>query len=125
MKARLAKEAGEKEEKEVAEKAVVEATAREVVEKMLQKLQPENEPKLKQHWPLNLLRKLLKTIEVSLTRGDSSTTDLSPLVIKTLKELQREQQLVRARLEKQDQVNSNIHNLLAELLQRMPPLPNP
>lgn len=51
-----------------------------------------------------------------MTQGESSTTDLAPLVIRTLEELQKEQQLVRARLDKHDQVNTSFQRLLAELL---------
>ncbi|XP_050909134.1 uncharacterized protein LOC127122904 [Lathyrus oleraceus] len=57
-----------------------------------------------------------KTYEVALTRGESSTYDLALLVLKTLEELHKEQQLVRARLDKQDQVNSSIQSILAQLL---------
>lgn len=53
------------------------------------------------------------TNEVYLTRGESLTSDLAPQVLKTLEELPKEQQLVRARLDQQDQVNYNIQNLLA------------
>ena len=70
-------------------------------------------------------RTTVKTIEVALTRGESSHSDLAPLVLKTLEELQKEEQLVRTRFDQQDSVNSSIQNLLAQLLQRMPPPPNP
>lgn len=53
-----------------------------------------------------------KSIEFSLTRGESSTFDIAPLVLQTLEKLQKEQQLVIARLDKQDSVNSSIQNLL-------------
>ena len=59
----------------------------------------------------------------ALTQGESST--FAPLVLKTLEELQKEQKEVRARLDQQDTVNANIQNLLTQLLQRMPPPPNP
>jgi hypothetical protein len=59
----------------------------------------------------------------ALTQGESST--FVPLVLKTLEDLQKEQKEVRARLDQQDSVNVNIQNLLTQLLQRMPPPPNP
>ncbi|KAI5389543.1 hypothetical protein KIW84_074997 [Lathyrus oleraceus] len=59
----------------------------------------------------------------ALTQGESFT--FVPLVLKTLEELQKEQKEVRARLDQQDTVNANIQNLLTQLLQRMPPPPNP
>ncbi|XP_050878852.1 uncharacterized protein LOC127082668 [Lathyrus oleraceus] len=61
----------------------------------------------------------------ALTQGEQSHFDFSSLVLKTLEELQKEQQIVRARLDQQDSVNSNIQNLLTQLLQRMPLPPNP
>ena len=59
----------------------------------------------------------------ALTQGESST--FIPLVLKTLQDLQKEQKEVRARLDQQDSVNVNIQNLQTQLLQRMPPPPNP
>ncbi|KAI5434087.1 hypothetical protein KIW84_021087 [Lathyrus oleraceus] len=59
----------------------------------------------------------------ALTQGESST--FVPLVLKTLEELQKEQKEVQARLDQQDTINANIQNLLTQLLQRMPPPPNP
>lgn len=61
----------------------------------------------------------------ALTQGEQSHSDFSPLVLKTLEELQKEQQIVRAILDQQDSVNNNIQNLLTQLLQRTPPPPNP
>ncbi|XP_050895579.1 uncharacterized protein LOC127102220 [Lathyrus oleraceus] len=61
----------------------------------------------------------------ALTQGEQSNFDFAPLVLKTLEELQKEQQVVRARLVHQDSVNNNIQILLTQLLQRMPPPPNP
>lgn len=61
----------------------------------------------------------------ALTQGEQSTSGFSPLVLKTLEELQKEQQVVRARLDHQDSVNTNIQNMLTQLLQRMPQPPNP
>ncbi|XP_050897328.1 uncharacterized protein LOC127104169 [Lathyrus oleraceus] len=61
----------------------------------------------------------------ALTQGEQSHSVFAPLVLKTLEELQKEQQIVRVRLDQQDSVNNNIQNLLTQLLQRMPPPPNP
>lgn len=66
-----------------------------------------------------------KAIEVALTQGESSHSDLAPLVLKTLEELQKEQLPVRARLDQQDSINSRIQTILAQLLHRMPPPTNP
>ncbi|XP_050895288.1 flocculation protein FLO11-like [Lathyrus oleraceus] len=43
-----------------------------------------------------------------LTQGEPSHSGFVPLVLKTLEELQKEQQVVRARLDQQDSVNVNI-----------------
>ncbi|XP_050877344.1 uncharacterized protein LOC127081101 [Lathyrus oleraceus] len=61
----------------------------------------------------------------ALTQGEQSHSNFTPLVLKTLEELQKEQQIVRAILDQQDSVNNNIQNLLTHLLTRMPPPPNP
>ncbi|XP_050876648.1 eukaryotic translation initiation factor 4 gamma-like [Lathyrus oleraceus] len=61
----------------------------------------------------------------ALTQGEQSNSGFSPLVLKTLEELQKEQQVVQARLDHQDSVNTNIKNMLTQLLQRMPLLRNP
>jgi hypothetical protein len=47
------------------------------------------------------------------------------MVLQTLEELKNDQKELRARMDKQDTVNDNIQNMLAQLLQRMPPPPNP
>ncbi|XP_050909285.1 eukaryotic translation initiation factor 4 gamma-like [Lathyrus oleraceus] len=68
----------------------------------------------------------IATEEAAKARADALTHfGFAPLVLKTLEELQKEQQVVRARLDHQDSVNTNIQNLLTQLLQRMPPPPNP
>ncbi|XP_050919764.1 eukaryotic translation initiation factor 4 gamma-like [Lathyrus oleraceus] len=61
----------------------------------------------------------------ALTQGEHSNSGFVPLVLKTLEELQKEQQVVRARLDQQDFLNNNIQNMLSQLLQRMPPPLNP
>ncbi|XP_050909276.1 eukaryotic translation initiation factor 4 gamma-like [Lathyrus oleraceus] len=61
----------------------------------------------------------------ALTQGEHSKSRFVPLVLKTLEELQKEQQVVHARLDQQDSVNNNIQNMLSQLLQRMPLPPNP
>ncbi|XP_050877044.1 proline-rich receptor-like protein kinase PERK12 [Lathyrus oleraceus] len=53
-----------------------------------------------------------KTRANALTQGEQSNSGFAPLVLKTLEELQKEQQVVRARLDHQDSVNTNIQNML-------------
>ncbi|XP_050909669.1 extensin-like [Lathyrus oleraceus] len=48
-----------------------------------------------------------------LTQGEHSNSGFVPLVLKTLEELQKEQQIVRARLDQQDSINVNIQNMLS------------
>lgn len=118
MEAKLAKESAEKDEQEATEKAAKEAAEKEAAE-AAEKEKAEKEAEVAQKTESE------KSVEVALTQGESSTTDLASLVIRTLEELQKEQQMVRTRIDKQDQVNNSIHNLLVELLQRMPPPPKP
>ncbi|KAI5409756.1 hypothetical protein KIW84_055275 [Lathyrus oleraceus] len=59
----------------------------------------------------------------ALTQGESST--VVPIVLQRLEELMKDQKELRARMDKQDTVNDNIQNMLAQLLQRMPSPPNP
>ncbi|XP_050888994.1 uncharacterized protein LOC127094177 [Lathyrus oleraceus] len=66
-----------------------------------------------------------KAMVDALTQGEQSNYGFAPLVLKTLEELQKEQQVVRVRLDHQVSVNINIQNMLTQLLQRMPPPPNP
>lgn len=107
-KARL--EAEEKLRKEAGEKAITEAAATNV----------ESKAKVGTEEAAHIAA---KSNEFTLTRGESSISDIASLVLQTLEELQKEQQLVRVRLDKQDSVNSSIQNLLTQLLQRMPPPP--
>ncbi|XP_050895502.1 uncharacterized protein LOC127102133 [Lathyrus oleraceus] len=51
-----------------------------------------------------------------LTQKEHSNSGFVPLVLKTLEELQKEQQIVRARLDQQDSINVNIQNMLSQLL---------
>ncbi|XP_050897719.1 uncharacterized protein LOC127104582 [Lathyrus oleraceus] len=90
--------------KEETEKAVAEAEARE---------KAEAEATLAAEAARKAAKDADKASEVALTQGESSTSDLAPLFLKTLEDLQKEQQLVRSILNQQDQVNSSIHNLLA------------
>ncbi|XP_050889550.1 uncharacterized protein LOC127094815 [Lathyrus oleraceus] len=113
-KARL--EAEEEARKKAAEKASAEAVAAEAETKA--KVDAEEAAHI-------AAEEAAKAKDITPTHGDPSQSNFSPLVLKTLKELQKEQQIVRARLDQQDSVNSNIQNLLTRLLQRMPPPPNP
>lgn len=94
-------EAEEKARKEVEEKTVVEAAAAEAEAKV----DAEEAARI-------AAEEIVKSTEVALTRGESSTSDIALLVLQTLEELHKEQQLVRAKLDKQDSVNSSIQNLL-------------
>ncbi|XP_050918779.1 cell wall protein DAN4-like [Lathyrus oleraceus] len=142
LRARMAKEEAEKDEREVAEKVVAEAAAREAAEeaaaqtaareaigkvaaKVDAREKAEQEAEAARATKVAHKAASEKTTEVALTQGESSAADFYPLVIKTREELQKEQQLVRTRLDKQDQVNTSIQSLLVELLHRMPPPPNP
>ncbi|XP_050897784.1 flocculation protein FLO11-like [Lathyrus oleraceus] len=106
-----------------AEREATEKAAKEVAEKGAAKEKSEIEAEATRVTEAAQKAESEKAVEVTRIQGESSTADLAPLVINTLEELQKEQQLVRIRLGKQDQVNNNIQNLLAELLQRMPPPP--
>lgn len=124
LEAQMTKEATEKAEREAIEKAAKEAAEKASAEVVArEKAEQEAEVAMVTEAAQKVASK--KTTEVTLTQGESLTTDFAPLVIKTLEELQKEHQLVRARLDKQDQVNTSIHNILAELLHSMPPPPNP
>ncbi|XP_050896622.1 uncharacterized protein LOC127103401 [Lathyrus oleraceus] len=113
-KARL--EAEDKARKEVKEKAADEVVATEVEAKA--KADAEEATHID-------AEEAAKLMEVALTHGESSNSDLASLVLKTLEELQKEQQLMRAIIDQQDSVNSSIQTFLTQLLQRMPPPPTP
>ncbi|XP_050908942.1 uncharacterized protein LOC127122687 [Lathyrus oleraceus] len=49
----------------------------------------------------------------ALTQGEHSNSGFIPLVLKTLEELQKEQQVIRARLVQQDSINVNIQNMMS------------
>lgn len=103
--------------REAAEKAVAEAAAAAEVEAKV-KADTEEATHI-------AIEEAAKARNDALTQGEQSRSDFSPLVLKTQEELQKEQQIVRARLDQQDSVNSNIQNLRTQLLQRMPPPINP
>lgn len=103
--------------REAAEKAAAEAAA--VVEA---EAKAKVDPEEASHFAT---KEAAKARDAALTRGEQSHSYFAPLVLKTREELQKEKQIVRARLDKQDSVNSNIQNMLTQLLQRMPPPPNP
>lgn len=66
-----------------------------------------------------------KARDDALTQREKSHSGFAPIVLKTLEELQKEQQIMRERSDQQDSVNSNIQNLLTQLLLRNAPPPNP
>ncbi|XP_050891187.1 uncharacterized protein LOC127096677 [Lathyrus oleraceus] len=121
LEVRLAQEAEERARKEVEEKAKIEAG-----ERVIAVAEAEAKAKIDAEEAARIAaEEAAKTLEVALTQSESSISDLFPLVLMTLQELQKEQQLVRSKLDQQDQVNSNIQRLISQLLQRMPPPPIP
>lgn len=133
LEARMVKEAEEKALKEAEEKARLEAEEQErkeaeekVVAEAVAAIEVEAKAKAGAKEEAHIVEEeATKGTEVTLTQDESSNSNLAPLVLKTLEELRKEQQLVRPRLDQQDSVNSNIQILLAQLLQRMHPPPNP
>lgn len=125
----LTQEVVEKAEREAAEKATAEAAAREAAEKVTVEAATRAKAEVEAVMVVEASQKTVevveKTNEVALTQGESSTTDIAHLIIKIMEELQKEHQLVRVKLDKQDQVNSGIQSLLTEFFQKMPPTPNP
>ncbi|XP_050878441.1 eukaryotic translation initiation factor 4 gamma-like [Lathyrus oleraceus] len=125
LEARLAREVEEKTHREVEEKARREAEEKAIDEAVIV-AEVEAKAKADAEEAAHIVAdEATKPKDATLTQGDSSHSDLAPLVLNTLEELQREQQIMRARLDQQDSVNSNIKNLLTQLLQRMPPPLNP
>ncbi|XP_050908516.1 uncharacterized protein LOC127122177 [Lathyrus oleraceus] len=129
---RLAREAEAKTCREAEEKARLEEeeSAREVAEKAAAEAVAVVEAEAKAKADAEKAARIAteeagKARYTALTQGEKSHSDFAPLVLKTLEELQKEQQIMRARLDQQDSVNSNIQKLLTQLLQRMPPPPNP
>ncbi|XP_050916131.1 eukaryotic translation initiation factor 4 gamma-like [Lathyrus oleraceus] len=135
LQARLARKAEEKARKEAEEKArleeeqrIREAEEKAAAEAAAVAATAEAEAKVKvdaEEETHITAEEAAKARANALTQGEQSTFGFAPLVLKTLEELQKEQQVVRARLDHQDSVNTNIQNLLTQLLQRMPPPPNP
>ncbi|XP_050919243.1 uncharacterized protein LOC127136764 [Lathyrus oleraceus] len=131
MQIRLAKEAEERARREAEEKALLkeEQRAREAAKKApAQVAVAEVEAKAKadaEEAAHIAAEEAAKVRDDALTQGEKSHFDFAPLVLKTLEELQKEHQIVRERLDQHDSVNSNIQNLLTQLIQRMPPPPNP
>ncbi|XP_050889951.1 uncharacterized protein LOC127095284 [Lathyrus oleraceus] len=129
LEARLAQEDAEREKREAEERANPKAAAREAAEKASAEAATREQAEAEATLTIEATQKTVedaeKTTEVALTRGESSASDLAPLVLKTLEELQKEQQLVRTTLNQHDKVNSSIQNLLAQLLQRTPHPLNP
>ncbi|XP_050909911.1 eukaryotic translation initiation factor 4 gamma-like [Lathyrus oleraceus] len=132
LKARLAREVEERAHREAEEKVRLEAKEkdrRKTVEKAtIEAAAAEAEAKAKtdaEEASHIVVEAVSKAKDTTLTQGEPSHSEFSPLVLKTLEELQKEQQIMRARLDQQDSINSNIQNLLTQLLQRMYPPPNP
>jgi hypothetical protein len=131
LQERLAKEAKERARKEAEEKErqeelhrIREAEAKDVADAAAAEAEAKAKADAKEAARITE-EEAAKANADTLTQGEHSNSGFVPLVLKTLEELQKEQQVVRARLDQQDSVNNNIQNMLSQLLQRMPPPPNP
>ena len=92
LKTRLVQEAEEKARKEDEEMAKIEAEERAILEAE-KAVAAEAEAKAKanaKEVDCPAAEEAAKTSEVTLTRGESSTSDLAPLVLRTLEELKKE-----------------------------------
>lgn len=132
LQACLAREVEEKGHREAEEKARLEEEekAREAAEKAAVEDATAAEAEVKAKADAEevahiVAEEVVKARDAALTQGESSYSEFTPLELKNLEELHKEQHIVRARLDQQDYVNSNIQNLLTQLVQRMPPPPNP
>ncbi|XP_050887697.1 eukaryotic translation initiation factor 4 gamma-like [Lathyrus oleraceus] len=119
LKARLARESEEKARQEANEKARLEAEerARKEAEEKIAAEAASTEVKAKAKADAEEAARIAaeesaKANEVDLTQGETSNSGLAPFVLKTLEELQKEQQILRARLDQQDFINPSIQNLL-------------
>ncbi|XP_050895424.1 uncharacterized protein LOC127102047 [Lathyrus oleraceus] len=112
LEARLAQKAAERATKDAEDRSAAEATDKKKAEKAAGEAEAKAKVEAEAALAAEPARKdaedAEKANEVALTRGESLASDLAPLVLKTLEELQKEQQLVRAKLDQQDQVNSSI-----------------
>ncbi|XP_050916472.1 uncharacterized protein LOC127131604 [Lathyrus oleraceus] len=131
LQERLAREAEERERMEDKEKArqeelhrIREAEAKVVVD--VAATEDEAKAKVDTEEATHITEEVVaKANADELIQGEHSNSGFVPLVLKTLEELQKEQQVVRARLDQQDSINVNIQKMLSQLLQRMPPPSNP
>ncbi|XP_050889659.1 eukaryotic translation initiation factor 4 gamma-like [Lathyrus oleraceus] len=126
LQARMVREAEEKAIREAEEKARLEEEqrVREAAEKVAVAAEAKAKADTEEAAHIDA-EEAAKASNDAMAQGEQSNSDFSPLVLKTLEELQKEQQIVRVRMDRQDSVNNNIQNLLTQLLQRMPPPPNP
>lgn len=118
LEARLTHEAEEQARKEAKEKAKIEAEERgrlEAEEKFVAEAEANAKADAEEADRI-AAEEIAKTSELALTQSESSTSDIVALLLKNLEEHQKEQQLVRARLDQQDLVNSSIQSLLGQLL---------
>lgn len=132
LQACLAREAKERVRREVEEKAHLEEEqrAREVAEKAAAEAAAATEAEAKakanaEEEAHTTAEEAAKARNDALTQGEQSHSNIASIVLKIMEELQKEQQIVREKLDQQDSVNFNIQNLLTQLLQRIPPPPNP
>lgn len=106
LQARLAREAEEKSRREAEEKAHLkeEQRVREAAENEV-----DAEAKVDVEEAAHIVaEEATKESNDALAQGEPSHSDFSPLVMKTLEELQKEQQIARAILDQQYSVNNNI-----------------
>ncbi|XP_050915136.1 eukaryotic translation initiation factor 4 gamma-like [Lathyrus oleraceus] len=136
LQAHLVREAEEKAIREVEEKARLEEEQwiREVVEKVVAEAaaaaataaEAKAKAKAESEEAAHIaVEEAAKDNTDTLTQGEQSNFGFTPLFLKTLEELQKEQQIVRVRLDHKDSINNNIQNLLTQLIPRMPHPPNP
>ncbi|XP_050889698.1 uncharacterized protein LOC127094985 [Lathyrus oleraceus] len=109
LQARLVRETEENAIREAEEKAHQEEEQR--VREAAEKVAAESEAKAKadaEEAAHIAAEEVAKASNDALAQGEQSNSDFAPLVLKTLEELQKEQQIVRARLDHQDSVNNII-----------------
>lgn len=83
LEARLVQEAAERARREVEERVIAKAAAEEQAEKVTAaKVETEGVVR-------KTVEEITESFEVALTRGESSTSNIAPLVLKTLEELRK------------------------------------
>lgn len=122
LQERLAREAEERERKESEEKArqeelqrIREAEAKAIVDAAA--AEGEAKAKVDAEEATRIAEEAAANAKADeLTEREHSNSGFAPLVLKPLEELQKEQQIVWARLDQQDSINVNIWDMLSQLL---------